>query len=129
MDKKAFSLMEVIIATSILSISVFWVYKMIGENNKIIKNSNNFLNKTLLFPVIEVCIKKSWIVNWKNYIDLWVDLKSCSTQNTEIVNKIDNIEYILIAELRSDLSTSKIWDISVEDDFSWTSTWIYIQKE
>jgi len=129
MDKKAFSLMEVIIATSILSISVFWVYKMIGENNKIIKNSNNFLNKTLLFPVIEVCFKKSWIVNWKNYIDLWIDLKSCWTQNTEIKNKIDNIEYILIAELRSDLSTSKIWDISVEDDFSWTSTWIYIQKE
>lgn len=129
MEKKAFSLMEVIVATSILSISVFWVYKMIWENNKIINNSNNYLNKTLLFPIIETCIEKSWITSWVNYIYLWNDLKLCDTQATEISNNIDNINYTLIASLRTNLPSSKIWDISIEDDFSWTSSWIYVQKQ
>lgn len=75
MDKKAFSLIEVVVATWILSIAVFWVYKMIWENNKIINNSNNFLNKTALFPVLETCIEQSGETTWTIYIDLWTDLK------------------------------------------------------
>jgi len=130
MDKKAFSLIEVVVATWILSIAVFWVYKMIWENNKIINNSNNFLNKTALFPVLETCIEDSWVITWTFYIDLWNDLKSCIPETNEIINKIDNVEYILKAEMINDsLSKSRIWETSIFSNFSWTSSWIYIQKK
>lgn len=128
-NKKAFSLIEVVVATSILSIAVFWVYKMIWENNKIITNSNNYLNKTSLFPVLETCIEQSWITSWTKYIDLWSDLKSCATSNSEIINKIDNIEYVLKVSLGNDLTNSRIWETSINSNFSGTSTWIYIQKK
>lgn len=129
MNKKAFSLIEVIVATSILSIAVFWVYKMIWENNKIINNSNNFLNKTLLFPILETCIEKSGAITWIIYIDLWGDLKSCNTNNNEVINKIDNIEYTLKAEMVNDLSKTRVWETSIFSNFSWTSSWVYIQKK
>lgn len=129
MDKKAFSLIEVVVATWILSIAVFWVYKMIWENNKIINNSNNFLNKTALFPVLETCIEQSGETTWTIYIDLWTDLKWCDTNSSEIINKIDNIEYVLKAEMKNNLSKTRVWETSIFSNFSWTSSWIYIQKK
>lgn len=128
MNKKAFSLIEVIVATSILSIAVFWVYKMIGENSKIVINSNNYLNTSLLFPIIETCIDSSWITTSK-YIDLWSDYKSCTYSDSNIVNKIENIDYILFADMKNILSKSIVWEISVSSDYTATSTWIYIQKK
>lgn len=128
-NKKAFSLIEILVATSILSVAVFWVYKMIWENNKIINNSNKYLNKTLFFPIIENCIEKSWITSGVNYLDIWINYKQCDMSNSIIVNKIDNIEYIFIAELRSNLTSTRVWDIIITDDFSWTSSWVFIQKK
>lgn len=129
MNKKAFSLIEVVVATWILSIAVFWVYKMIWESNKIINNSNNFLNKTALFPVLETCIEQSWVTSWTIYIDLWSDLKSCDTNSSEVINKIDNVEYVLKAEMVNNLSKTRIWETSIFSNFSWTSSWIYMQKK
>lgn len=129
MNKKAFSLIEVVVATWILSIAVFWVYKMIWENNKIINNSNNFLNKTSLFPILETCIEDSWETSWTFYIDLWSDLKNCDIVTSETINKIDNIEYILKAEMVNNLSKTRIWETSIFSNFSWTSSWVYIQKK
>lgn len=129
MNKKAFSLIEIIVASSILSIAVFWVYKMIWENNKIINNSNNYLNKTLLFPIIEICIEKSWINSGINYIDLGVNLKWCSINSSEVINSIDNVDYIFIAQINTDLLKSRVWDIIIKDEFSWTSTGMYMQKK
>lgn len=128
MNKKAFSLIEVIVATSILSIAVFWVYKMIGENSKIVINSNNYLNVSLLFPIIETCIESSWITMSK-YIDLWSDYKSCTYSDSSVINKIDNIDYILFADMKNILSKSIVWEISISSDYTNTSTWIYIQKK
>ena len=129
MNIKAFSLIEIIVATSILSIAVFWVYKMIWENTKIVANSNNFLNTSLLFPIIETCIENSNITTSK-YIDLWVDYKSCSISDSSVNNTIDNIDYILYAKMDNDsLPKSRIWEISVTSDFSATSSWFYIQKK
>jgi len=129
MNKKAFSLIEVIVATSILSIAVFWVYKMIGENSKIVINSNNYLNTSLLFPIIETCIDSNWITTSK-YIDLWIDYKSCNYSDTNIINKIDNIDYVLFADMKDNTpSKSRILEISVSSDYTATSTWIYIQKK
>jgi len=112
-----------------LSIAVFWVYKMIGENSKIVINSNNYLNTSLLFPIIETCIDSNWITTSK-YIDLWIDYKSCNYSDTNIINKIDNIDYVLFADMKDNTpSKSRIWEISVSSDYTATSTWIYIQKK
>ncbi|MDD3793597.1 MAG: prepilin-type N-terminal cleavage/methylation domain-containing protein [Candidatus Gracilibacteria bacterium] len=127
--KNAFSLIEVLVATSILSIAVFGVYKMIGENNKIITNSNNYLNKTLFFPIIETCIEKSGITNGFNYIDIGNDYTKCDISSSIIINKIDNIDYILIADLKDDLTYNRVWNTIIKDDFSGTSSGIYIQKK
>jgi prepilin-type N-terminal cleavage/methylation domain-containing protein len=54
---KAFTLIEVIIATTILSIAVFGVYKLIGENTKIIQNSDNYFKANSLLPSITNCIE------------------------------------------------------------------------
>ena len=57
-----FTLIEVIIATWIITIAVFWVYKLISENTKIISNSTNYTQSILLFPVLEQCIENIWIL-------------------------------------------------------------------
>lgn len=130
MNKKAFSLIEVLVATSILSIAVFWVYKMIWENNKIVNNSNNFLQKTLLFPIIETCIQKnSYSLTGVYYFYLWVNLKECNSSNTYSWNIIDNKNFILKWELKNIFTNNNVWELAIEDDFSGTSTWLYIQKK
>jgi len=128
MNNKWFTLIEVIVATGILAISVFWVYKLIWENSKIIENSNNYLNTTLLFPVIENCIENSWI-NAPRYFDLGNNLKDCNASSNEVINDIDNIWYILYSEIIENTSTWRIWETSVISEFTWTNTWIYIQKK
>jgi len=76
-SKKAFSLIEIVIATGILSVTVFWIYKLIWENNKIITNSNIYLTQNQTFENARQCLK--WVKNlpW-NYLDFWEDLKSCN---------------------------------------------------
>ena len=54
-NNKAFTLIEVIVATGILMISVFWVYKLIWENAKLINNSDNYLQLNLLFSPLSSC--------------------------------------------------------------------------
>lgn len=57
---KAFSLIEVIIAASILSIAIFWVYKLIGENTKLISNNDNYLQANYQLQNITKCIDYFW---------------------------------------------------------------------
>lgn len=54
--KKAFSLLEVIVATGILSMTVFWVYKLIGENVKISERSDDYIYSEILLTNLENCI-------------------------------------------------------------------------
>lgn len=132
MNKKAFTLIEVIIATSILTISVFWVYKLISQNSKIIENSNNYLNTTLLFPVLENCIENLDLnldINDSRFFNLWGNLKECSAYDEEKINSIDNISYILHAKLKQNSGTWTIWGTKIVSDFTWTHTWTYIQKK
>lgn len=128
MNNKGFSLIEVIVATSILSMAVFWVYKMIGENSKIVINSNNYLNTSLLFPIIETCIDSTSITTSK-YINLWNDYKSCNYSDSGVVNTIDNTDYVLHAEMKTDFPKSRIWEISISSDYTATATWFYKQKK
>jgi len=105
-NKKAFTLIEVVVATSILMISVFWVYKLIGENAKLINNNDNYLQLHSLFPTLKSCIDEIWYYStnvWdiKKY-DFWSDMLWCSKSiNNPLKVILDNIEYNLSSKVLS----------------------------
>ncbi len=93
---KAFSLVEIIIAASILSLTFFWVYKLIWENTKIISNSSTYTTANSLFLPFWECIKtNSWNINISDNKNFYIWLKSCKVETTETWIILDNIEYIL----------------------------------
>jgi hypothetical protein len=128
--KKWFSLIEVVIATSIISITVFWVYKLIWENTKIITNSTNYLQVTSLFPVMEECIENKInnfpLAIWTNK-DFYLDsnLNDCQLINSWTI--IDNITYYLSAKVMESWNNYNKWQISIWSDEVKTKTWIYLQ--
>lgn len=116
--KKAFSLIEVVVATSIITISVFWVYKLISENTKIINNSWNLLRANSLFPNIKECI--NYINNdfsnntWNIYFGesyTWCELGNNKS------NIIDNIEYTINANIVATWSNYTKWQIDIKSDY------------
>ena len=118
--KKAFSLIEVVVATSIITISVFWVYKLISENTKIINNSWNLLRANSLFPNIKECINyinnDFTLINWYSWnIYFWDSLTWCSLTSTWI-NNIDNIEYIINTSIVWTWSNYTTWKINIKSD-------------
>lgn len=111
--KKAFSLLEVIIATWILTITVFGIYKIIWENSKIVANSNNYLNQNILFENVKECLK------WENFsekkfLDFWNDLKKCNFSTTEKIFQIDWIDYLISIE-----TIDKNWKIIINSSAVW----------
>ncbi len=123
-----FTLIEVIIASAILSITVFWVYKLIWENSKLINNSDNYLIMNNLFLNLEECIKskKNYFLTKSNWstekINFWNDLKSCNTWSTDIV-KINNIEYFLNTKITAKVSNYIDFELKIEWD------WIWVEKK
>ncbi len=116
-----FSLIEVIIATWIISISVFWVYKLIGENTKIITNSWNYTQAYSLFPVTKECLNYiwiDWILNktiWESYwIYLWNTSTWCVISNSWIT--IDNIDYYLTAVITNTWVNFIDWKLNITSD-------------
>lgn len=112
-NKKAFSIIEIVIATWILTITAFWIYRLIWENNKIVINSNNFLAQNIVLENSIECLK------WKNFtdkkfLDFWEDLKSCNIWNQEKIVKIDWIEYIISIE-----TIEENWKIKIESSSAW----------
>jgi len=131
-NKNAFSLIEVVIATSIITITVFWVYKLIWENTKIITNSSNYLQNNTLFPIIKECLEEKWfssfdsLNDWdKYYIYLWNNLTKC--QNIESWSLIDNIEYRINSTILSRTSKYINWELYVKSDETKAFTWFYKQ--
>jgi len=81
-NKKWFSLIEIIVATSILSICIFWVYRLIAENGKLIQNSWNYLQGEILIGNIKECIDFFWfdIFKWSSQKDYsFIVNPNCST--------------------------------------------------
>lgn len=115
--KKAFSLIEIIVSIWIISVTIFWIYKLIWENNKIIANSNIFLTQNLLYDSAKECL------NWENFdnifIDFWDDLKSCNFSNSEKITKIDNVEYIIQAKSQKSWTKVIFWKINIESNILW----------
>ena len=65
-SKYAFSIIEVVVSSIILSLSVFWIYKLIAENNRIIDNSNNYLDANLLVTNMIACMENIWFDTLKS---------------------------------------------------------------
>jgi len=124
-NKKAFTLIEIIIATWILSIAVFWVYKLIWENSKLINNSDNYLQLNNLFLNLEECIKsKKNDIKIKNNWDIvkinfWNDLKWCNISTTDNKVEINNIDYFLNAEINDKQNNYIDLELSIEWDWIW----------
>lgn len=131
-QKKGFSLIEVIIATSIITISVFWVYKLIWENTKIINNSWNYIQVNSLFPILEECIENIWFssfnsVIWTEYnFNFWIDLSTCSTWTTNDVI-IDNLNYNLTWIIKNSWVDFIEWELQINSDEVNTVTLNYKQ--
>lgn len=131
-NKNAFSLIEVVIATSIITITVFWVYKLIWENTKIINNSWNILQVRSIFPVLQECIENigfsTYIQSiWQQYnFNFWSWMEECNIGLGNIV-EIDNLEYIIKWEVMNFWSDYIDWELSIKSDETKTITWSYKQ--
>jgi hypothetical protein len=124
-NRTAFSLVEVIVATSILTIAVFWVFKLIAENSKIISLSQNYIQANLLLQPSKECLdyllKDNGIISMKNestpfYLDLnsfsWV----CSIWTNTSVNNLDNIDYIIYVEKNNEWIDFIDWKININSE-------------
>lgn len=120
-NKRAFSLIEVVIATWIISVSVFWVYKMIWENTKIINKSSEYFQINTLFQSLEECIENKWNIDfywiiWDEYsFVLWNNYKDCDIESLWS-NTINWINYFLrwkIIEKNTDYIN---WQLEISSD-------------
>ena len=94
LNTKAFSLIEVLTATIILSIAVFWVFKLIWENGKLINNSEKYKTATSLFIPFKECMKN--IYTWATIDNtFYINLNNCTSTAIETWIVLDNIEYTL----------------------------------
>ncbi len=129
-NKKWFSLIEIVIATSIISISVFWVYKLIWENTKIINNSSIYLQVNSLFPIFQECIEnKITNFNLSNWTSTWIYINNnliwCQVINSWTI--IDNITYFLSWTIIDSSDNYNKWILSISTDQTKTQTWEYLQ--
>lgn len=112
-NKNAFSIIEVVIATWIISITLFWIYKIIWENNKIIANSNNFLTQNFLYENAYECLKSQNFTE-KKFLNFWNDLKKCELTNNKTFTKIDWVDYFISIE-----DTWEKYKIKIESSAVW----------
>lgn len=118
-SKSAFSLIEVIIASIILSITVFWVYKLIWENSKLINNSEEYSFNFTIFRNFEECLKNIWFTAidsrgfpYENKLNFWPEWKSCVEWSWNQV-KINNKIYILNRKILSKTSEKINLELSI----------------
>ena len=132
-NKKAFSLIEVLMATWILTIAVFWVYRLIWENSKVIGNSNTYLQTNNMITPLMECIENIWFDNFKNntvtnyYFDFWPNLTWCFTWTTSTWMVFDNIEYELTWNITGSWTTYIDWSLWVSTQTTWKITKDYKQ--
>lgn len=128
-----FSLIEVIVATSIITISVFWVYKLISENTKIINKSLNNIQVNNMYFITKECIENIWFNNYNKsvwqeyYFNFWNNLDKCNTWVVDDKIIIDNLEYIVKASINDYWTDYINWTISIENPEIKTLTWSYKQ--
>jgi prepilin-type N-terminal cleavage/methylation domain-containing protein len=129
MNKKAFTLIEIIIATSILTIAFLWVYKLIWENTKIINYSNDNIIANSLFSPLKECLNNIWFDNFKNDPSLFYDFNFWASPNldnclTWTTNKVilNNIEYKLSWNITSSWADFIDWKLNINSDLNEVET-------
>jgi len=134
---RAFSLIEVIVATSILTIAVFWVFKLIWENSKIIAESQNYIQANLLLQPSKECLDYILKENDLNYMSSnlsgsYLDLNNfsgpCSIWTDNSINTLDNIDYSIYIEKNTEWIDYIDWKINISSDVINPITFDYLQK-
>lgn len=129
--KKAFSLIEIIISTIILTIWVFWVYKLIWNNVNLITNNDNYKTFNNLYPNFKECITSlksslSWSYNsWSSFsINFWNDNMSCLiwsyNSNFDFTPVLlNNNEYYLFWEVTKKESDEMELKLNIYNSLNW----------
>lgn len=128
-NKQAFTLIEVIVAASILSITVFGVYKLIGENTKLISNNEQYSFANTLFSSLQECIEYLGFAHFNDAqsysFNFWASGTECATTwNHPIL--LDGIEYTL-SWTTTKTTTEIEWILEVSADTIQPITKNYIQ--
>jgi len=130
--KKWFSIIEIVISTAILTIWVFWVYKLIWNNMNFIANNENLLQLNMLYIPFRECIKSIWYnsLSW-NYnswdsfsINFWSDNMWCFTwiYNTTYDFSwviLQNQEYFMYGKIIQKTSTWIKLELNIYNNLSW----------
>ncbi len=118
----AFTLIEIIISTIILTWGVFGIYKLLSINTN---NLNNYDNKSQIndmFINMQECIKSIWYSSfsaWTGSFNFWTDNKWCFTWTYDSALsfswvKLDNKDYFLYWSAA--ILTDKIyWQLFIEE--------------
>lgn len=128
---KAFSLIEIIISTIILTIWVFGVYKLMWNNINLLSNSETYKEANSLYFPFKECLKSFWYDNLSSYNSwetFWVNFKEnnmwCATWSYN--NNFDfswvtiqNKNYYLYSEvIQKDAINLKL-KINIFNDTTW----------
>lgn len=130
--KKWFSIIEIVISTAILTIWVFWVYKLIWNNMNFIANNENLLQLNMLYIPFRECIKSIWYnsLSW-NYnswdsfsINFWSDNMWCFTwiYNTTYDFSwviLQNQEYFMYGKIIEKTLTWIKLELNIYNNLSW----------
>lgn len=146
-SKNWFSLVEIIIAWTILTVWVFWIYKLFWVNMSLLSNNETYTQAVNLeFPFKE-CLKNLWFSNFNTYssgnyfiINFWSGNLECNTWSYNNnytfswVSISDNSYYLYwkISEkyndkIKMDLNiyNSTIWNLYSENS---NNKYIYLYK-
>lgn len=140
-SKSWFSIIEVVISSIILSLSVFWIYKLIAENNKIIDNSNNYLDANILLTNLTSCIENIWFDSlkssdftsqtWSFYFQNSLTWKCMTwTYNSNYTFnsvKLNDLDYYLYWKITNSWTSSLDWVIWVYNESVWNVKKDYTQ--
>ncbi len=102
--KKAFSLIELIIATTVLVIWVFGISALLTNNQNNINNISEFSKKESLYYSALECFKSnkgfSYFSSWNLfYINFWNHLKWCNVWNISTEVNINWNSYVIKARV------------------------------
>ncbi|MCP4523510.1 MAG: hypothetical protein GY828_04795 [Candidatus Gracilibacteria bacterium] len=132
--KKAFSLIELIVATSILTLTVFGVLKLIGENTKTISNAQLSSQLNYLLQPTKECLGSIGISTLQaEGTTVYVNIGSpdnplCLIGNSNTLLTIDGIEYQIKADKISYNTKYIRWNLEVSDNFGGIATMNFLQK-
>ncbi|MFA5916916.1 MAG: hypothetical protein WC850_01625 [Candidatus Gracilibacteria bacterium] len=129
-NKSGFSIIEVVVSSIILSLSVFGIYKLIAENNKLINNSNNFLDANILLTNSITCLENIGFDNLKSsnfdsqtgslYFENSLTGKCLTgtydTNYTFTGVKLNNLDYYLYGIITSSGSDYLNWNLGVYNE-------------